>query len=211
MSASEPGPLNIVANGSDGPAVVDAFDGYSIDKIRLYPVSTETSVTYSIVSGSLPAGLSLNTVDALRAEIVGTPSAAGTYSVTVEATDSDSTTDSVIITFNVSSDEPPPSFTRSTIFLYPNPFDTNVQSFDMNQYNEGGQVTLWALDYNFQFEDSPPPGQITINPNTGVLSISSCIGDNGNNIYWNGEIVATNSAGTDISRIQVRCEDLIAQ
>ncbi len=102
LTASEPGPLNIAANGNNGPLDIAVFSGINLSKIRLYPTTAETNISYSVVSGSLPPGLSLNVIDAVRAEIVGTPNTAGSYTVEIGATDSDGNLDNLVINFNIS-------------------------------------------------------------------------------------------------------------
>lgn len=59
-------------------------------------------VTYSILSGTLPLGLSLIAVAQNRAKISGTPTTAGSYAFTIRATNSFGTADKIFsITVNV--------------------------------------------------------------------------------------------------------------
>lgn len=58
----------------------------------LTPASPPT--TYSVVSGSLPPGLSLTSISGDLGEITGTPTTAGTYSFTLRATNAFGTADS---------------------------------------------------------------------------------------------------------------------
>lgn len=64
------------------------------------PSSSPT--TYTLVSGSLPTGLSLSNVSADIGRISGTPTAAGTYTFTLRATNAYGTADkSFSITINL--------------------------------------------------------------------------------------------------------------
>ncbi len=62
--------------------------------------------TWSIPSGGLPRGLSLDTATGV---ITGSPTTAGTFSLSVEATDQADTTDTVPLTLTVLPVEPPPT------------------------------------------------------------------------------------------------------
>jgi hypothetical protein len=57
------------------------------------------TLSYSLNSGTLPTGLSLNTA---TGEISGTPTANGTFTATVRATDANSATKDLAVTFTVS-------------------------------------------------------------------------------------------------------------
>lgn len=71
------------AGGVTGVAYSEQFD--------LYPASTPT--TFSVVGGTLPTGLSLSNLTNDQGKISGTPTAAGTYSFTLRATNSYGTAD----------------------------------------------------------------------------------------------------------------------
>ena len=77
--------------------------GVAIAPINLASYTTATNgdpiLAYAIASGSLPPGISLNTTSGT---ISGTPSAAGTVSVTVTASDKDGTSTADAITFAIS-------------------------------------------------------------------------------------------------------------
>lgn len=70
----------------------DGIVGVSYSQSWDMPNSAEV-VSYSIVSGSLPTGLSLSAVSHNVARISGTPTVAGTYSFTIRATNTYGTAD----------------------------------------------------------------------------------------------------------------------
>ena len=73
-----------------GGGVIGAAYSQQFD---LTPAAPTT--TYTVVSGSLPTGLSLNSISADLGSITGTPTVAGTYSFTLRATNSFGTADQV--------------------------------------------------------------------------------------------------------------------
>ena len=81
---------------------------YSVDRVRLLPSTIVTAVSYTIIDGELPPGLSLNAISPTRAEIVGVPTQEGLFDVTIQATDSDGNTDTVTIYYDVTASGPGP-------------------------------------------------------------------------------------------------------
>lgn len=55
-------------------------------KFEWYIENVSEPVTYSVVSGSLPTGLSLTSVAGARGRVDGTPTALGTFNFTLRAT-----------------------------------------------------------------------------------------------------------------------------
>lgn len=190
------GPVNITTTPADTAGVLDVMGylGYAIEPVQVKPTTYETTVNYTIVSGTLPTGLSLNTVNATRADITGVVTETGSFSVVVQGIDADGTTDTVTINYNVTTDVPPPELPG---WIYADIWYSPA-TLDLNIYNTGGAVTTWALTYNPAWEQSPPPPEITVNPSTGLLTISG-----GSCVWWYGSVTATNASGTAESSIDV--------
>ena len=105
LSATEPGPLDLRVNpeSEEDETNIRVVLGFS-QAISIFPVTTEASVTYSVLSGNLPAGLSLNTFNN-RASIAGVAEAIGEYTFEIEGTDEDGETDTIVVNYSVV-DEP---------------------------------------------------------------------------------------------------------
>lgn len=85
-----PQPFN-VGGGVAGIPVWNTFEmspaEYGIYyKFEWYIENVSEPVTYSVVSGSLPTGLSLTSVAGARGRVDGTPTALGTFNFTLRAT-----------------------------------------------------------------------------------------------------------------------------
>jgi len=83
----------------------DGFTGIAYSQAWDMPMSAQT-VSYSVVSGSLPSGLALSALAGNQAKIAGTPTAAGTYSFTLRATNTYGTADQA---FSITISAPPSS------------------------------------------------------------------------------------------------------
>jgi outer membrane protein OmpA-like peptidoglycan-associated protein len=106
----------ITAASADAPIFTDDTIALSATVGTAYSDSVAasgTGVTYSISAGTLPAGLSLNSS---TGEITGTPTAAGEFTFTIKAENTDGS-DLVEFTIVVSSVSNPPVFTDDTIAL----------------------------------------------------------------------------------------------
>jgi len=77
-------------------------------QLIVLPTTYESSVTYSIVSGSLPTGVTLSSISATRAVIAGVPTQEGTFDVVIQGVDSDGTMATADITYSVVEDNTPP-------------------------------------------------------------------------------------------------------
>ncbi len=122
------------------------------------------ALTFSIVSGSLPTGLSLNTS---TGAITGTPTGAtGTTSFTVKVTDSStagpvSATQAVSIAVN-----PPGALTISTTSLL-NPLVS--ENYDQTlQFIQSSAVL--PVTWGFAPGSGPLPAGLSLNPNTGEIT-----------------------------------------
>jgi hypothetical protein len=69
------GTWNFCNDGVVGTSYTESWD-----------MPASSPVTYSVLSGSLPTGLSLMALTGNEAELTGTPTVAGTYSFTLRAT-----------------------------------------------------------------------------------------------------------------------------
>lgn len=112
--------------------------------------------SFTIASGALPAGLSL---DDQRGTITGTPTTAGTSSFTVRFTDPDGLSDTQPLTIEVGVAGPPPVISTTTL-----PSGQVAVAYTATMHTVGNKVGVWAISAG-----SLPAG-LTGNPSTGVIS-----------------------------------------
>jgi subtilisin family serine protease len=114
--------------------------------------------TWSLDSGSFPAGLTLNPS---TGAITGTPTAAGTSSFTAKVTDSATQTDTQALSIAVAAAPvPPPSITTTSL-----PGGVVGQPYSQTLAATGGATPFtWSLD-----SGSFPAG-LTLNPSTGAIT-----------------------------------------
>jgi hypothetical protein len=110
--------------------------------------------TFSVTSGSLPAGLALNASTGL---ITGTPSAAGTSNFTVTATDGNGATGSRSFTFSVN-----PSLVLNPATL---PGGTVGTAYSQTMTATGGSGT-----YTYSVSSGALPAGLSLNAATGLIS-----------------------------------------
>ena len=109
--------------------------------------------TWTILNGSLPAGLTLNPSTGV---ISGTPSTAGIFGFTVMVTDSNMNTASAALSITIS------ALSITTTSLPPGVYG---QPYSATLMASGGSPPLsWAVT-----SGSLPPG-LTLDPNTGIIS-----------------------------------------
>src|SRR5205814_860408 len=137
-----------------------------------YQITATNSPTSFNVTGLLPAGLSVNTSTGL---ISGTPTTAGTYSVTISATNAGGTG-------------------STTLTLTINPAAPVIQP----PLTATGEVTL-AFSYQINATNSPTsfgatglPSGLTVDTTTGLISGTPTAAG-----IYSVTITATNAGGTD--------------
>lgn len=129
----------------------------SIDVAYLQTVATSggtAPIAFGITGGSLPAGLSLNSASGA---ITGTPSAAGSYSFTVTATDTNAATAARTYTGTIL---PPVVITTPSL-----PVPEAGQP-----YHETVQTTGGTGPFRFAVTSGSLPAGLTLDPSTGAIA-----------------------------------------
>ncbi len=123
--------------------------------------SGTTPYSFSISSGSLPAGLTLNT----SGHITGTPTASGTSTFTVQVTDSSSTSCTATKSLSI-------SITCATITVSPTTGSTTVLPTANNgqSYNQTVSASGGTGAYTFSLSSGTLPTGLTLNTTSGVIS-----------------------------------------
>jgi hypothetical protein len=117
---------------------------------------------FALSAGALPAGLTLNTT---TGAITGTPTTAGTASVTVQATDLSGATASADVNFTVAASSTPVQF-AGTIPAQSGTVGTASASLSVASYFSG---SLTPFTYSVVSGAILPPG-LTLNPSTGAIT-----------------------------------------
>ncbi|MHC4714654.1 MAG: putative Ig domain-containing protein, partial [Planctomycetota bacterium] len=125
-----------------------------------------TPYSWAVVSGSLPAGLSLNSS---TGEISGTPTTGGTSNFTVEVTDSDS----------------PPSTDQQALSIYiPDDLVVTTSSLPDGQidvaYSETLAATGGVTPYSWSVVSGSLPAGLSLNSSTGEISGTPTTGGTSN-------------------------------
>lgn len=208
-----PGPIDVTVTPqiSDDTAFIQGFVNVPSPALRIGATTIETTINFQVISGSLPAGLSLDVFSGF-VNLVGTPTVVGEETFVVRATDADGNTDDITITVNVSAVNPPPIIENDT-----NRFFTGVitipggtVSVNLNDLvsNIGGPITQWrevssspdqtecinmyaSAGLKGPSADLLLPSSVTKNTFTGELVFDSAE-------FWLGCLSAFNNRGTSV-------------
>lgn len=116
------------------------------------------AVTWSLTTGTLPAGLTLNPTGA----ITGTPTAAGTSAITIKAADSASPPNSVAIPLSITINAAAPSFAISTASLPNGTIGT--------PYDQVLNVTVGTSPFTWSVSSGSLPAGLSLNAKTGEIT-----------------------------------------
>lgn len=169
--------------------------------IVIFPYSIETSVTYAITSGSLPAGLSLTSTGTTGSKIQGIPTVTGSFPITIVATDSDGNTDTLTLTIDVVNPPAPTLETTHTLFSLAN-MDVSNDVADSSLIVDSNvpSPTNWTIT---NADGSAVASNVTIS-SSGLLSIINFDG-----ISATYHVLAYNSSGAS-NTLMVNVEKLLA-
>jgi len=160
FSAQQEGPLVV-----GQPRLEAEYFVLSPLSVPVGPRTLETDVTYSVTSGTLPAGLALSPTSATTTQIIGTPTTIESQTVTIEGVDSDGNTDSKIVTFEII-DTVVPSL-QDVATSYAAVGDSVTQTIIAEA--SGGAPTSWIVTLA---NGSPAPTGVSISSD-GVFTIDS--------------------------------------
>ncbi len=121
-------------------------------------VSATNSPTYSVSSGSLPGGISLNTG---TGAVTGTPTTAGSYSFTLRAANGDGVIDQSFSGSVAAAPTFPPAWSDNTLaaFIVGQTYSDQVVATNMTSYSGAYSVSSGAL-----------PAGISLNTSTGAVT-----------------------------------------
>ena len=203
--------VSVMPEVSDDTAFVQGYVGVPSPKLRIAATTIETTITYQLFSGSLPAGLSLS-IFGEALELVGIPTTVGEETFIVRAIDADGNFDDITVTYNVSSIAPPPIIVINTNRFFAGEITTVGGTAQVNLNglvnNIGGAINRWreVVSLADQAEcstmysnaglkghsaDLSLPASVTLDIVTGDLTFNSAE-------FWLGCLRATNSQGKAI-------------
>lgn len=160
-----------VVNGAEVGPFVPCVTGRDIPTLSLgTPFSRQfisevaESVTWTIASGSLPPGLTLNGSTGV---IAGTPTAGGTYSFTLRAANSAGQTDRAFTTTVFDPSMPIPTITTTSVII-----DAGV-AVNVQLAATGASPISWSLPtVGKRFADYPPLANLSLS-SSGVITGTS--------------------------------------
>src|SRR5260221_1346750 len=148
-----PGPLNISSTSLPSALLGAAYS------TTLRSSGGTGAVTWSVSSGSLPAGLTLN---AATGVISGTPAIAGNTAFTVTVTDSATPPATVTKNFSIEMDSAPEAMAITTASL--------LNGFPATAYSQALTVAGGKSPYAWSVASGALPPTVTLDALTGVLS-----------------------------------------
>ena len=160
---------------------VVAYINGEVEDVNIQSVSAQSTVSYTIISGILPAGLTLTSTGDTTAVISGTPVETGAFDVTVQGINADGEIASIQLQFNVGETQPP-VLTDQYFFEFSNDIFVNY-----NDYNTGGAVVSWSLLGQCGSTD-----WVDLDSATGEI-VATQLGPD--NFYCSGTIRAENAGG----------------
>ena len=123
-------------------------------------------LTWGVISGGLPDGLSLNTS---TGQISGTPTSTGTFGFTVQVSDAIPQSDTQVLSITINP-PPPPSITGPS----------SLSTGTVNQPYPNTQLTATGGATPYTWSVSPAlPNGLMLDPNTGIISGTPLSGSNG--------------------------------
>lgn len=187
--------------GDNSPLNVNAVSGFTFNRLTFTPDTAEQSVTYG-ASGTLPPGLELRQIDAIRAEIVGRPTTEGEFTATVTGTDSDgNASQGFVVNFSVNSGAAPE---ESIVFLpFAGPleidfFDEDFELFRTDFELDGVIDPAFFLGgpqddaiIGWQFDPALPGDQVDLEvEDNSFISVRVFTGDIPSLANYTGDLVA---------------------
>jgi subtilisin family serine protease len=184
-SPPPPPALNITTTSLPGGTVNQAYSQ------SVTATGGSTPYSWSVVSGSLPPGLSLSPTGTPSATISGTPTTAGTYNFTVQVTDNAAATDTQALSITIA---PAAALTITTTSL---PGGTVNQAYSQSVTATGGSTPYsWSI-----FSGNLPPG-LSISP-TGTPSATISGTPTTEGTYNFTVQVTDNAAATDTQDLSI--------
>ncbi|GAA6138142.1 hypothetical protein NBRC116583_18890 [Arenicella sp. 4NH20-0111] len=226
VTLGEEGPIDAAAQPQTGDdtAFIQGYVGIQTPPLIVAPVTIETTVNYSIVSGTLPNGLSFDFANNV-ATLVGTPTTAGEQTFIIRATDGDLNFDDITITYNVSSMSPAPMIADDQDLFFTDTLTAPGETIQVNLSdlitNVGGPVDFWIevddsaeqTECRNRYEtlggkspsfDLRLPDSVSLNSLSGSLTFTAPG-------YWAGCLGAVNENGMSIFLFSFEVFDAAAQ
>ncbi|MBL4671390.1 MAG: carboxypeptidase regulatory-like domain-containing protein [Arenicella sp.] len=148
VELGQTGPIDVsvVPELSDDTAFIQGFVNVQSPALRIGANTIETTINYQLLSGSLPAGLSLDIFGGFL-NLIGIPTMVGEETFVIRATDADNFTDDITVTYNVSAVSPPPIIEEDTNRFFSGVITTPGGTVSMNLNdlvsNIGGPISQW--------------------------------------------------------------------
>lgn len=198
LESPQAGPLDIAVLGSTlaDSARTTGYINFPVERLKLRPKTLETAVTYNLIGGSFPAGVTLQALDSTQAEIVGVPTQAGEFTAVIQGRAGDEV-DTASITFVINDTLQAPILPADMFTIAPTTIRLN---------SLGGPVEKWEL----LMDQAPIPSTYKLDAQTGLLTLT--LPPNTQSINtWCGIVKASNAAGASHMKLCVQARPIIAQ